>query len=138
MPNQPEMAAMTELDALLRPHGLIRRVYDFFGAPLRMVVLPDAWSNRLGFTSLEDERLRAVLPELNGRVLDIGAGNNRLIRLYGNGEGVEVNDWGGGAQIVEILDACPSRPGASTPGPSSPASTTFPTARRCSKRRGAF
>lgn len=66
-----------------------------------MIVLPDAWSNRLGLTSLEEERLRAVLPELGGRVLDIGAGNNRLIRLHGNGVGVEVHDWGGGAMVVE-------------------------------------
>jgi len=66
-----------------------------------MIVLPDAWSTRLGFTSLEDERMRAVLPELGGRVLDIGAGQNRLVRLHGDGVGVDVVDWGSGATVVE-------------------------------------
>ena len=86
---------------LLQPRGLIQGAYDLAGAPLRMVLLPDAWSNRLGFTSLEDERLRAVLAELRGRVLDIGAGTNRLIKLYRNGVGVDVLDWSGGALVVE-------------------------------------
>ncbi len=82
---------------LLRRRGLLQTVYDLAGAPLRMILLPDPWSNRLGFTSLEDERLRAVLAELRGRVLDIGAGTNRLVRLYGDGVGVDVLDWEGGA-----------------------------------------
>ncbi len=86
---------------LLRPHGVLQTIYDFIGAPLRMVVLPDAWSTRLGFTSLEDERLRVVLPELRGRVLDVGAGTNRLMDLHGDGVGVDVIDWGGGATVVE-------------------------------------
>jgi len=90
-----------EFEALLRGRGVLQTVYNFLGAPLRMIVLPDAWSNRLGFTSLEDERLRAVCPEVRGRVLDVGAGTNRLIELYGNGVGVDVVEWGGGAMVVE-------------------------------------
>jgi len=66
-----------------------------------MVLLPDAWSRALRLTSLEDERLRNVLPHIRGRLLDVGAGNNHLVRLYGDGVGVDVHDWGGGAMVVE-------------------------------------
>lgn len=70
-----------------------------------MVLLPDDASTRLGWTSLEEERLRAVLPELRGRLLDVGAGRNTLVRRYdelgGEGVGVDVHDWGGGALVVE-------------------------------------
>jgi SAM-dependent methyltransferase len=86
---------------LLQQRGVFQTVYDFVGAPLRMVVLPDHWSRRLGLSSLEDERLRAILPVLRGRLLDIGAGTNRLVQLHGNGVGVDVHDWGGGAVVVE-------------------------------------
>lgn len=93
--------SQAERDRLLQPRGIMQSMYDLLGAPLRMVVLPDAWSNRLGLTSLEDERLIVVLPEIRGRLLDIGAGMNRLVQLYGNGVGVDVLDWGGGAMVVQ-------------------------------------
>lgn len=86
---------------LLRHKRVLQTVYDLVCAPLRMIVLPDAWSRRLGLTSLEDERLQVVLPEIHGRLLDIGAGTNRLVQLYGNGIGVDVLDWGGGALVVD-------------------------------------
>lgn len=86
---------------LERLQNILQEIYDLCGAPLRMVLLPDIWSNRLGFTSLEEERLKAVLPELRGDVLDIGAGNNHLIRRYGRGVGIDVHDWGGGAIVVK-------------------------------------
>jgi SAM-dependent methyltransferase len=82
--------------------SVVRHVWDAVGAPLRMIVLPDAGSQKLGLTSLEEERLCAVLPQIHGRLLDIGAGTNRLVKLYkGDGIGVDVHDFGGGATIVE-------------------------------------
>ena len=68
--------------ALAPRKGLLQSAWDFVGAPLRMVLLPDSPSERLHLTSLRAERYAAVLPELRGRVLDIGAGDNTLIRLY--------------------------------------------------------
>lgn len=91
--------------------SLRQQLWDLVGAPLRMVLLPDDASTRLGWTSLEEERLRAVLPVLRGRLLDIGAGRNTLVRRYGalGGEavGVDVHDWGGGALVVEDSSQLP-------------------------------
>jgi len=58
-------------------------------------------------TSLEEERISAVLPYVQGRLLDIGAGRNKLVKRYGNGVGVDVYDWGEGALIVEDSSQLP-------------------------------
>lgn len=85
----------------LQPKSLRQHIYDFFGSPLRMILLPDKVSRKLGLTSLQDERIRAVLQLITGKLLDIGAGDNLLVNIYGNGTGVDVFDFGGGAMIVE-------------------------------------
>jgi SAM-dependent methyltransferase len=70
-------------DWALRQHkSPLQHSWDFIGAPLRMVVLPDHQSERIRLTSLRAERLRVTLPELRGRVLDVGCGDNMLLRLY--------------------------------------------------------
>lgn len=75
--------------------------YDFLCILLRLILLPDKTCERLGLTSLQQERIYNILPHIEGKLLDIGCGNNRLVREYGNGVGVDVYDWGGGATIVE-------------------------------------
>ena len=65
------------------------------------MLFDQAWLPRFGWTTLEDERLAAVLPHLRGRLLDVGAGHNTLVNRYGNGVGVDVHDWGGGVQVIE-------------------------------------
>lgn len=75
-----------------------------------MAILPDHVCERLGTTSLRGERLAAVLPELRGRVLDIGAGDNVLIKLYcsmgvkgdeAGSIGADVVDWGSDCMLIE-------------------------------------
>jgi SAM-dependent methyltransferase len=88
-------------EELLQPRSILRHGWDLVGLPFRLALWPDAWNRRCGWSSLEEERLRAVLPQLKGRVLDIGAGANTLVRLYGQSSvGVDVHDFGGGATIV--------------------------------------
>src|SRR6266487_686101 len=84
-----------------------RTVWDFMGIPFRLVLFDQAWLPTLGWTTLEDERLNEVFPHLQGLVLDIGAGPNTLIRLYGKGVGIYVYDWGGGALVVEDTSKLP-------------------------------
>lgn len=98
----------------------LQQIWDAVGIPLRMVLLPDAWSAAIGLTSLEEERLAAVLPQLRGRVLDVGAGRNTLVRRWRaaakddaegararESVGIDVHDWGGGVQVVEDSSRLP-------------------------------
>src|SRR5690242_10901418 len=94
----------------LRPRKrLPQQCWDFLGAPLRMALLSDHQAERLRLTSLRAERLRTVLPELQGRVLDVGCGDNTLLRLYRDGEtdpcklasvGVDVIQWSEDVQLI--------------------------------------
>lgn len=124
-------AARPTLDASLPPDWSLRRpkpaaraAYDLLLAPLRMVALPDTASERLGLTSLRAERFAAVLPEMRGRCLDVGAGDNALLRCYrhlarelgasaedaANSVGVDVVDWGSDVLCVESPAKLPFPP----------------------------
>ena len=50
---------------------------------------------------LESIRINKVLPHIEGNLLDIGCGNNKLTKNYGSGIGVDVYDWGNVDMIVE-------------------------------------
>lgn len=47
-------------------------------------------------------RIRAALPYIRGRLLDIGCGTNQLVTAYqGKGIGVDIHPWDGVDQVVE-------------------------------------
>ncbi len=50
---------------------------------------------------LEIMRIKAVLPFITGRLLDIGCGMNRLVKAYGNGVGIDIHDWGSVDYVVK-------------------------------------
>lgn len=124
-PDQPMFVGAPPAWALTRPKPLWQSLHDLLGAPLRMAMLPDHISERLHLTSLRAERLALVLREIEGRCLDIGAGDNMLIRLHRQraagttaqtradaSVGVDVFDWGGDALIVENCRTLPFEDGA--------------------------
>jgi SAM-dependent methyltransferase len=80
--------------------SLVQAAWDFLGLPFRLVLFDQGWLPKLGWTTLEEERISAVLEHVRGRLLDIGAGPNTLVRRHGNGVGVDVYDFGGGAMII--------------------------------------
>ena len=90
-----------------QPKSVWQAVWDFIGIPARLVLFPPEWLERCGWTTLEAERLLQVLPEVRGRLLDVGAGPNTLVKLHGNGTGVDVFDWGGGALVVADTASLP-------------------------------
>lgn len=88
-------------EELLSSRSPLQHAWDLLGIPFRFVAFPDAWNKRVGWSSLEEERLRAVMPQIRGRLLDVGAGTNTLVRTYrGEGVGIDVFDFGGGTMIV--------------------------------------
>jgi SAM-dependent methyltransferase len=87
--------------------GAGRAVWDFVGLPFRLALFPQAWLPAFGWTTLEEERLAAVRPWVRGRLLDVGAGPNALVRAHGDGVGVDVHDWGGGALVVDDASRLP-------------------------------
>jgi SAM-dependent methyltransferase len=55
--------------------------------------------------ALMRRRIRAVLPHVTGRLLDVGCGSNKLVRFYANGIGVDVHPWPGADVIVRDTSA---------------------------------
>lgn len=87
--------------------SVAQSLWDVVGIPFRFVLFDQAWLPRFGWTTLEAERIGAALPHVRGRLLDIGAGANNLVKQYGSGTGVDVHDWGGGALVVEDTSQLP-------------------------------
>jgi SAM-dependent methyltransferase len=56
---------------------------------------------------LADRRLEAALKHVRGRVIDFGCGDNRLVRTYGNGIGVDILQWGNVDLVVEDASELP-------------------------------
>ena len=88
---------------------LFKLLWDFLGIPFRLVIFDQNWLSAFGWTTLEEERINASLPFIYGRLLDIGAGNNNLVKIYGNGIGVDIFDWGAGSIIVNKTSELPFR-----------------------------
>ena len=84
---------------------LVRSIWDFLGFPLRAFILDERMQKKLGFTTLKEERIFAVMPLLQGKVLDIGCGHNDLMRMYrangGQGIGVDIFPFEGVDEIVD-------------------------------------
>lgn len=119
-PTQAMFSGRPPAWSLVRPKPGLQSLYDLLGAPLRMMALPDHVNERLHLTSLRAERLGTVLPELRGRVLDVGAGDNMLVQLYrmraaGTAQehaaresvGLDVFDWGSDCVIVPDCRSLP-------------------------------
>lgn len=63
--------------------------------------------NKMGLKSLRDERYDITRKHCEGKLLDIGCGNNGLVKSYGNGLGVDVYDFGSDALIVKDSSKLP-------------------------------
>lgn len=79
----------------------INYFWNIICLPIRFIFSHETVNN-LGLRSLRDERCNIVMKYCNGRLLDIGCGNNQLVKNYGhNSIGVDVYDFGGNAPIVK-------------------------------------
>lgn len=85
----------------MQKKGLLQSIWDHVGVVPRLGLVPQKHLPRFRWSTLEEDRSRAVFPRIQGRLLDIGAGPNLLVNRYGDGVGVDVVDWGGGVKVVE-------------------------------------
>jgi SAM-dependent methyltransferase len=79
-----------------------QRVADHVFFPLNMWLSEEA-SCRLGLTPIDHERVRMALPHCRGALLDVGCGNNLLVRSYGSGIGVDVHPY---PEADALCDSC--------------------------------
>jgi len=56
---------------------------------------------------LAGQRRKIVLKHAQGKLLDVGCGDNRLVREYGNGVGVDIYDWGDVDVLIEDAGKLP-------------------------------
>lgn len=91
---------------------MFREMVNTICLPLRIICSHD-FINKLGLRSLRDERCDRVMANARGRLLDVGCGNNQLVKKYGHDSvGVGVYDFGGGAMIVDDTSDLPFVDGA--------------------------
>src|SRR5207245_507345 len=85
----------------LFPRPTSFRQWSFFERKVHTLTFPfrlfcnQGWLKKKGFTTLEEERIQYVLPHVKGKLLDIGCGENNLVKQWGNGTGVDVYPWPG-------------------------------------------
>jgi len=92
------------------PNRLIEKM-NAIVFPIKLAI-PQPIINRIPFlTTNEDIRIHEALKWIQGYVLDIGCGNNRLISEYrqkgGFGLGVDIFDWGKQDIIIEDTSKLP-------------------------------
>ena len=91
---------------------MLSKLINTICLPIRFILSHEA-VNKLGLRSLRDERCNIVMKYCRGRLLDIGCGNNQLVRAYGHdGVGVDVYDFAGEALIVEDSSKLPFEDGS--------------------------
>ncbi len=83
---------------------VIQSIWDFLGLPFR-AILNEEMQKKLYFTTFKEERLKVVLPLLDGKTLDVGCGKNELINAYRKlgreGIGVDVFPFKGVDHVVD-------------------------------------
>jgi SAM-dependent methyltransferase len=84
-----------------------QRMIDHALFPLNMW-LSEERSEALGLTPIDHERIRAALPYVHGRLLDIACGNNLLVRAHNAGVGVDVHPYPE-ADVLCFSDRLPFR-----------------------------
>ena len=94
------------LERLRTKRGTLRFLLDRLCFPL-LCLLSAKRSAALGLTPIDEERLRYTLDELEGHMLDVGCGDNVLVKAYGNGIGVDAYPWPGVDVVVENTASLP-------------------------------
>ena len=83
--------------------------------PLKMLIPQPIVKQIPGLLTNEDIRIGLVLSHITGKLLDIGCGNNRLVKTYlkmgGEGTGVDVYNWDESVLVVDSTSSLPFESG---------------------------
>lgn len=84
---------------------------NFLLVPLRLLIPQPILLKIPLLRSNEEERKRRVIAEYIGSALDVGCGNNKIVKDYrqkgNNGVGIDVHDFGGADNIFENTACLP-------------------------------
>lgn len=94
------------LKKLKRKRTFFKLIIDRLFFPL-IAVCPNKFIKTLGLTPIDDERLAITLQHVKGYLLDIGCGENMLVKAHGNGVGVDVFPWSGVDTVLEDTSKLP-------------------------------
>ena len=83
--------------------SLIQKKINTLTFPLRIFSRQD-WLKKWSLPTLEDERIHYVMPYLLGKLLDIGCGENNLVKKWGNGIGIDVYPWKGVDRVCDTTN----------------------------------
>lgn len=90
-----------------KKRAVIQGIWDFLGIPLR-IILNEKMQGRLRLTAFKEERLKFILPYLEGKVLDVGCGKNELVNMYrklgGEGIGIDTFPFEGVDQVTDTTN----------------------------------
>jgi SAM-dependent methyltransferase len=95
-------AVIVDQEKLLRQKQLLLHITHLISLPLRVILRPEQ-VRKLDLKPIADERLEIVLKHTNGKLLDIGCGENRLVQAYGQGIGVDVYPWSGIDGLIDSI-----------------------------------
>ena len=90
-----------EIIRLLRKkRNIYQFIKDRIAFPIICLISADQ-ALRQGFTPLDAERMIYTLEYVEGKILDIGCGENLIVRTHGQGIGVDIYPWDGADLIVK-------------------------------------
>lgn len=94
------------IERIQSKRSMVKLFWDRSMFPV-VVLLSSEAALRLGLTPLDEERIRYALPFIKGELLDIGCGENLLVRIHGRGVGVDVYPWPGVDYVAEDCSQLP-------------------------------
>lgn len=88
------------VNRLKKERSAFRLFLDRLFFPL-IVIMPDKACLALGLTPIDEERIWIVNRYIDGRILDVGCGNNIFVKSGRDGVGIDVYPWEGVDIIVK-------------------------------------
>ncbi len=91
---------------IVSPRSIGQFIKDRLAFPL-LIFLSSEQSYHFKLTPIDEERFRYTFKYITGRLLDIGCGENALVKTYKNGFGVDIYPWKDVDIIADVSSGLP-------------------------------